>query len=100
MLPGYPPLNHHHHNDHHHRQVREYRAKFASLFSAIERRGPMDQGGPLTVAEALPEAAASAAEDAGAGHSTTECHYTSLHGQRGFGQLRNPRPKPHPHLSI
>ena len=69
MLPGYPPLNHHH-NDHHH-QVREYRAKFASLFSAIERRGPMDQGGPLTVAEALPEAASGAAEGAGAGHPTT-----------------------------
>ena len=64
------PPNHHHNNYHHH-QVREYRAKFASLFSAIERRGPMDQGGPLTVAEALPEAAAGAAEEAGAGHSTT-----------------------------
>ena len=33
------------------RTVREYRAKFASLFSALERRGPTDNGGPLTVAE-------------------------------------------------
>ena len=36
--------------------MREYRAKFASLFSAIERRGYEEAGqGPLTVAEALPE---------------------------------------------
>jgi hypothetical protein len=49
--------------------VREYRAKFASLFSAIERRGPMDQGGPLTLTEALPEAAAAAAAEAGTGHA-------------------------------
>ena len=33
------------------RTVREYRAKFASLFSALERRGPTDNGGPLTDAE-------------------------------------------------
>ena len=46
--------------------MREYRAKFASLFSALERRGPTDNGGPLTVAEALPVTA----EEAGAADVT------------------------------
>ena len=53
-------------------QVRDYRAKFSSLFSALERRGRDDDGKQLTVAEALPDMGAGGlmgglADDAGWG---------------------------------